>query len=232
MKPVEMYKKGMPKIGEALKKSGLIDLAFELNPYSHFQYEELMDTMKPELLHKWFHSNPASLDTFKAVIKVGLDAGAKKFMYCSDDCLPHTGYSPKIYSLYTDEDKKRFVNLQNAQAYIINEIYSWMNKNYPGTHLEFCPPWYLNEFIDRSEGRAESYFRELTMQIPKDVTIIWTGPTVRSLVIDDADIDRYKNLIGRYPMLWDNTIYARFITEGYGGYPARYSGEIADVQPV
>ena len=23
-------------------------------------------------------------------------------------------------------------------------------------------------------------------------------------------------------MLWDNTIYARFLTDGYGGYPALY----------
>lgn len=222
MNPVEMYRKGMPKIGEELKKSGLIDFAFELNPYSHFDYEILMDTTKPGLLHKWSHSDPKSLQAFKDVIKIGLDAGAKKFMFCSDDFVPHTGYSSKTYSLYTDEDKKRFVNLQNAHAYVINEIYNWMKKDYPGTHLEFCPPWYLNEFIDHSEGRAETYFKELMMQIPEDVTIIWTGPTVRSLTIDNADIDRYKNLIGRYPMLWDNTIYARFLTDGYGGYPALY----------
>jgi hypothetical protein len=93
--------------------------------------------------------------------------------------------------------------------------------------LEFCPPWYANEFIDRSDGKAEIYFRELTQQIPRDVAIIWTGPTVRSLSIDMADIRRYGSLIGRWPMTWDNTLYARNIkSKNYGGYTTFYPGKV------
>ena len=40
-----------------------------------------------------------------------------------------------------------------------------------GTRLEFCPPWYANGFINRSEGRAEIYFNELAFQIPPDVAM-------------------------------------------------------------
>jgi len=95
--------------------------------------------------------------------------------------LPHTGKNRQNYSLYTVEDKKRFVNLQNAQAHIINALKHWIDSEYPGTRLEFCPPWYSNEHIDRSDGKAEDYFSELTFQIPHDVAVMWTGPTVRSL---------------------------------------------------
>ncbi|MBW2431161.1 MAG: beta-N-acetylglucosaminidase domain-containing protein, partial [Deltaproteobacteria bacterium] len=131
------------------------------------------------------------------------------------------------YSLYTVEDKKRFVTLQNAQAYVINNLKRWMDRDYPGTRLEFCPPWYSNEHIDRSNGKAENYFKDLTFQIPRDVAVIWTGPTVRSLSIDMADLYRYKSLIGRWPMLWDNTLYARNIeTKRYGGYTAHYPGKV------
>ena len=109
---------------------------------------------------------------------------------------------------------------------MINEIYKMLKKEYPGSRYEFCPPWYLNEFIDRSRGYAEQYFRDLIPQIPADVAIIWTGNTVRSLSYDFADIERYRKLIGRYPMLWDNTLYARRLTGKYGGYAAYYPGKV------
>jgi hypothetical protein len=93
--------------------------------------------------------------------------------------------------------------------------------------LEFCPPWYANEHIDRSEGKAEIYFQDLVFQIPQDVAIIWTGPTIRSLSIDMADLYRYRALIGKWPMIWDNTLYARnHESPNYGGYPAHYPGKV------
>jgi len=129
--------------------------------------------------------------------------------------------------LYTQEDKKRFVNLQNAQAHIINRLKQWIDKEYSGTRFEFCPPWYSNEHIDRSQGKAEVYFKELTFQIPDDVAIIWTGPTIRSLSVDMADLNRYASLIGRWPMFWDNTLYARNLeTQRYGGYTTYYPGKV------
>ena len=103
----------------------------------------------------------------------------------------------------------------------------WIDSEYPGTRLEFCPPWYSNEHIDRSEGKAGNYFKDLNFQIPRDVAIIWTGPTVRSLSIDMADLYRFRTLIGRWPMLWDNTLYARnHESRNYGGYPAHYPGKV------
>jgi hypothetical protein len=102
-----------------------------------------------------------------------------------------------------------------------------MDSAYPGTRLEFCPPWYSNEHIDRSDGQAEHYFKELTSQIPPDVAVIWTGPTIRSLSIDMADLYRYRSLIGRWPMIWDNTLYARNIeSKRYGGYTTYYPGKV------
>ncbi|HSO18144.1 MAG TPA: beta-N-acetylglucosaminidase domain-containing protein, partial [Desulfosarcina sp.] len=131
------------------------------------------------------------------------------------------------YALYAAEDEKRFVNLQNAQAHVINRLKKWLDAEYPGTRIEFCPPWYSNEHIDRGDGKAEVYFRELTLQIPRDVAIIWTGPTIRSLSIDMADLHRYSTLIGRWPMIWDNTLYARNIeTKRYGGYTTHYPGKV------
>ena len=125
------------------------------------------------------------------------------------------------------EDKNQFVNLQNAQAHLINKLKQWIDTDYPDTRFEFCPPWYSNEHIDRSDGKAEVYLKELTFQIPQDVAVIWTGPTIRSLSIDMADLHRYKSLIGRWPMIWDNTLYARNLeTKRYGGYTTYYPGKV------
>jgi hypothetical protein len=42
-----------------------------------------------------------------------------------------------------------------------------------------------------------------------------------------ADIHRYKTLIGRWPMVWDNTLYARSLAyKYYGGYTAHYPGKV------
>ena len=69
--------------------------------------------------------------------------------------------------------------------------------------------------------------KELTALIPQEIAIIWTGPTVRSLSLDMADLHRYRDLIGRWPMLWDNTLYARNLeTEVYGGYTTYYPGKV------
>jgi len=96
-----------------------------------------------------------------------------------------------------------------------------------GNPIRVLSPLVRHEFIDRSEGKAEIYFRELTAQIPTDVAILWTGPTVRSLSVDMADIRRYQSLIGRWPMSWDNTLYARNIeSKNYGGYATFYPGKV------
>jgi hypothetical protein len=222
-----LYLKGIKEAGRISRTSGVMSLAVMVNPYSHFTFEASVEKLSPEARYTWTHSSPQSFDNLKDFLKIGLDAGADTVMLLADDFVPHTGKNRKNYSLYTHEDKKRFVNLQNAQAHIINRLKQWIDKEYPGTRFEFCPPWYSNEHIDRSQGKAEVYFKELTYQIPDDVAIIWTGPTIRSLSVDMADLNRYKSLIGRWPMFWDNTLYARNLeTKRYGGYTTYYPGKV------
>ena len=148
-------------------------------------------------------------------------------MLLADDYVPHEGRNRKNFALYTPEDRERFVNLQNAQAHVINRLKIWIDRDYPGTRFEFCPPWYANEFIDRSAGKAEVYLKELCALIPPEIAIVWTGPTVRSLSVDMADLRRYRDLIGRWPMFWDNTLYARGLeAKAYGGYTTHYPGKV------
>ncbi len=226
-RPEAVFQQGIAEIGRACKESGVMGLAMMVNPYAHFEFMSSAEGLNAESRYTWTHGDPRDLDMLKNVFRVGLDSGAGTIMLLADDYVPHEGKNLMNFSLYTPEDKKRFINLQNAQAHVINRLKEWVDETFPGTRFEFCPPWYANEFIDRSEGRAEVYFRELTTQIPEDVAIVWTGPTVRSLSIDMADLHRYRSLIGRSPMIWDNTLYARGLeSPRYGGYPAHYPGKV------
>jgi hypothetical protein len=222
-----LFREGVTAAGKIFEENGVMNLAVMVNPYSHFKIGQSTENLSDQLRYTWTHSSPNSFKMLQDVFKVGLEAGASTIMLLSDDYLPHTGKNPFQYSLYTLEDKNRFVNLQNAQAHLINKLKQWIDTEYPHTHFEFCPPWYSNEHIDRSEGRAEVYFKELIFQIPQDVAVIWTGPTVRSLSIDMADLYRYESLISRRPMIWDNTLYARNLeTTRYGGYTTYYPGKV------
>ncbi len=223
----DLFRRGIKDAGQWCRETGLMSLAMMVNPYSHLGFEPSVDELDDQLRYTWTHGSPQSFAMLKNVFKPALNAGAETIMLLADDHVPHTGRNRQNYSLYTAEDKTRFVTLQNAQAHVINQLKQWIDSEYPGTRLEFCPPWYANEHIDRSDGKAENYFQDLVFQIPQDVAIIWTGPTVRSLSIDMADLHRYRNLIGRNPMLWDNTLYARsHESPNYGGYPAHYPGKI------
>lgn len=226
--PDDLFRRGLAEAGRRFKANGVMQLAVMVNPYSHFPMEAAQKDLSNALRHTWTHSSPESLKTLKDVYRIGLDAGADTIMLLADDFVPHVGANRQQYALYTAEDRRRFVNLQNAQAYVINRLKTWLDDAYPGTRLEFCPPWYSNEHIDRSDGKAEPYLEELAFQIPRDVAILWTGPTIRSLSIDMADLHRFRSLIGRWPMLWDNTLYARNIeTKRYGGYTTYYPGKVS-----
>ncbi len=223
--PDQLYKDGVKAVGEKCREIGVIDMAIMVNPYYHFDYEMNSDSISDDLRYVFSHSDEDAMQKLENVFRIGLDAGANTIMLMADDFIPHEGDNRKNYVLYTSEDKKKFVNLQNAQSFMINKLYDNLNMDYKGLRFEYCPPWYLNEFIDRSRGKAEAYFMDLNEMIPDDVSIVWTGPTVRSLSYDMADIERYKKVTGRKPMIWDNTLYARGLEGVYGGYPANYPGK-------
>ncbi len=226
LNPPQMYLDGLHDVGKRCKETGVVDLAAQVNPYFQFEYEAYVPDISEELKNYWLHCRPEDMEKLKDRIRYYFDCGATCLMLLADDFVPHEEDYRKIYSLWTQEDKDKFVNLQNAHAYMINEVYTMLKDEYPGSRMEFCPPAYLNEFIDRSRGSAEQYFRDLMAQIPEDIAIIWTGNTVRSLSFDMADIERYRELIGRYPMLFDNTLYARRSESHYGGYPGLYPGKV------
>ena len=225
--PGALFKAGVAEAGRWCRESGVISLGIMVNPYSHFDFMPAEDRLSQEARAIWTHGDAASLETLQNVLRIGLEAGAGTVMLLADDFVPHEGRNRSNFSLYTPQDRERFLNLQNAQAHVIGRLKAWIDRDYPGTRFEFCPPWYANEFVDRSEGKAEVYLKEMAALIPQEIAIVWTGPTVRSLSLDLADLRRFRSLIGRWPMFWDNTLYARNLeTNVYGGFATHYPGKV------
>lgn len=208
------------RIGAECSHLGMISTCIQMNPYFHFDYESEEEKLSDSIRILFSHSNPADIEKIKNILRNCIDRGAKTVMICADDFVPHAGSARGEYALFTEQDKKAYFNMANAQVSMLNEIRAWLDKKYSGIKLEFVPAPYLNEFIDYGRGSAEAFFRDLTGHLSKDISIIWTGNTVRSLVYDRADFKRYTDLIKSKPMLWDNTPYARDIA-----FPNYYPGK-------
>jgi len=212
-------------LGKESERLGVINSCVMINPYFHFDYESEERNLPDSLRNIFSHSNPKDIDKVKKLITKAVDNNANTVMICADDFVPHSGSTRGIYALFTDADKKTYFNMAHAQSDMMNDLRTWLDKTNPEVRLEFCPAPYLNQFIDYGQGSAEAFFRDLVSHAPENMAIIWTGNTVRSLCYDMADIKRYSDLIGRKPMLWDNTPYARELEGQYGGYPAHYPGK-------
>lgn len=218
--PGDLFFNTFEGLGKECRKLGVITTALQINPYYHFDFESEEDTLSDSLRNIFAHSNPNDIQKIKNIIKRCAETGTKTVMLCADDFVPHSGKARGEYALFNDRDKKAYFNMAHAQVTMLNELKEWMDKNYPGMRFEFVPAPYLNEHVDYGRGTAEAFFRDITSHLSKDIAIIWTGNTVRSLVYDQADLKRYTDLIKRKPMLWDNTPYARDIA-----FPNYYPGK-------
>lgn len=221
--PGDFYKTLYKKVGERCAQYGsIMSTGVQVNPNFHLEMEQQEDTLSDSLRNLFSYSTDAGFEKIKNTLKPALDAGAKTVMLCSDDFVPHAGTTRGEYVLFTKPDKEKFVNLAEAQDYLINRLRSWLNKTYGNIRLEFVPPQYNNYFVDYTRGTAETYFSDLISHLPPDVVIIWTGNTIRSLSYDAADMYRFTALINRKPMVWDNSPYARGVEVKNGGYPINY----------
>ena len=148
-------------------------------------------------------SDPADMDALVNICSFALERGAGGIMLRSDDIWP-----------LAEEDQKRFGDHAAAHIYLVNQLYKRLRARWPQMIFMFCPPHYTNATIRSRKGGID-YTKRLGRAIPRDVLVIWTGPVTRSLEIKPADVDFIVGLLGRGPLLWDNTVYAHRSRYGY-----------------
>ncbi|MFA8342480.1 MAG: beta-N-acetylglucosaminidase domain-containing protein [Rhodothermaceae bacterium] len=166
-------------------------------------------------------SDENHLINLKSVIKTSYEYGVTKTMICADDT-PSFKFG-EGYVLTDKNDKQKFKHIAEAQTWLMNELNSWSKQNNFENEFYFVPPFYTYEdmylgemelYKDTpwEENAYKTFKRDLNYlgnNLAKDIFIVWTGPFVRSRKITKSDLaDWTKNLNGRTPFLWDNTMYS------------------------
>ncbi len=102
------------------------------------------------------------------------------------------------------DDMPVTANLAHTQL----EVVDLVRTEFKG-QLVFCPSFYTPDpILDKVFGqRPEGYLEALATTIPRDVSIVWTGPKVISPEITPEHLRETSNLLNRPPFLWEN-LYA------------------------
>ncbi|MEM1633671.1 MAG: protein O-GlcNAcase [Sulfolobales archaeon] len=93
-----------------------------------------------------------------------------------------------------------FKTLAEAQANLTNKIYRELSPE----KLIFVPTFYW--------GYEEKYLRELGELLERDIDLVWTGRYVASPEISLEDVEKFREITGRYPAIWDNYPVNDFFT--------------------
>jgi protein O-GlcNAcase/histone acetyltransferase len=114
-----------------------------------------------------------------------------------------------------------FSSLGEAHGRLLSRLRTDLRKRCPRLSLWFCPTVYTDECAP--EGILESsYLADLSLTIPSDVLVLWTGPAVIADKLDKASLLPVSRLFNGNVVVWDN-LYAndycpyRLFLGPYGG---------------
>jgi len=114
----------------------------------------------------------------------------------------------------TDTDAATFNSKAEAHVSLIRDLYEAMSVNYPSAKLLFCPPYYHGAAADNAP-EIRNYLETIGRELPAEITILWTGHEVVSKTITRPELMNFSQLINRYPLLWDNTVFREKTPFGY-----------------
>lgn len=130
-------------------------------------------------------------------------------------------------------DLRKFRTPAAAQAFVANDLFSWLRRRASGVGVFFCPTVYCGAMA-RPDVRGSDYLGELGARLIPEIKVFWTGPQIVSDAIPVASVRELASVIRRRPVLWDN-LYAndydmrRLHLGPYAGRSVALKGEIDGV---
>jgi hyaluronoglucosaminidase len=97
----------------------------------------------------------------------------------------------------SESDAKAFTSFAQAHATLGNQLYEWLQKDYPNSQLVICPTVY------RGTGHEE-YLIEIGKLLNSNVQLLWTGIQICSFRLDVRDAIIFQESAKRKPLYWDN----------------------------
>ena len=188
-------------------------------------------------------SNEEHLEKLKEFIKYSYTRGVTRFMANADDAAPFK-YG-EGYILTSENDKKKFTSMAEANCWLMNNLYDWTESNNFDVEFIYCPAFYTYEEMhygdmelfqdtpweDDAYGPLKRDLKIIGENMNKNIQVLWTGPYVCTRRITDNDIEDWtNNLQGKVPFLFDNSIFAhleftaRTMFTAYGNdFPEKFS---------
>ncbi len=134
------------------------------------------------------YSSDTELDLLKTKFQAMQKIGFTKFGLFFDDIFNH---------LVHQEDVEKFSSLAEAQAFVANKIFYFLQKENPAVEIFFCPTEYMGE------GQSD-YLKELGIKLNPAVEIFWTGPQVCSSALELNNAQTISKTLRRKIVYWDN----------------------------
>ncbi len=92
--------------------------------------------------------------------------------------------------------------LGERHAGLVNRLLADLRSDVPDARMWFVPTVYSDERLERWPG-APAYLAALSALDP-EVEVMWTGIRTSSATMTAEDMGRFRALVGRSPLIWDN----------------------------
>ena len=107
------------------------------------------------------------------------------------------GFDDTMGMMYYENDRKRFANLGEAEAFLCNRMYDALVEYDPEVIVVIVPEIY-------GGVHPMDYTNSLVEKLNPEIYIGWTGPEIGSPHINAADMQKFIDFYGRMPSLGDN----------------------------
>ncbi len=100
----------------------------------------------------------------------------------------------------------KFHSLGEAHGLLLTRLLGDLNRDGKSCRLWFCPTIYTDQFA-RGPAARDPYLVDLAKTMPKEITVMWTGPGIISQSLTAATIRPVAKLFRGNLVVWDN-LYA------------------------
>ncbi len=141
--------------------------------------------------------NYSSANDYRALLKklaTFVDSGATTLALLMDDIPPELPSSCQA----------DFSSLGEAHGILLQNLLADLRANQSrGVSLWFCPTVYTDQFIGET-GDSQTYLHDLSSVMPKEITVLWTGPRVVSPVLNKKTLSEISKQFAGNLVIWDN----------------------------
>ena len=94
----------------------------------------------------------------------------------------------------------------NLDAKYVTKLYREVKKDYPDFRMAFCPPFYWGPDSPASYPEPrEPYLKSVGEFLDPEISVAWTGGSVKTKNVTREKAEWYSNLVGRKPILCQNS---------------------------